>query len=80
MNEESMVRERLHDDPFVSNEDYGRLVEEAADADERASWRAETETPCVHCDVPVVWDEGALDYRHTEPTDGCPMALNPKAA
>jgi hypothetical protein len=35
------VRESLWDDPFVSNQDYGRLVEEAAEADERASWEAE---------------------------------------
>ena len=41
MSEADRVREELHDDPFVSNADYGRLVEEAADADERREWEAE---------------------------------------
>lgn len=39
--EADKVREELFDDPFVSNEDYGRLVEEAAEADERKSWAGE---------------------------------------
>ncbi len=33
---------------------------------------------CVHCYTPVFWDETALDYRHRQPTKGCPMALEPK--
>ena len=41
MTEAERVREALHDDPFVSDADYGRLVEEAAEADERASWKLE---------------------------------------
>lgn len=41
--EEAKVRAELYDDPFVDNETYGRLVEEAADADERRSWEAERE-------------------------------------
>lgn len=39
--EAAKVRAALQDDPTVSNADYGRLVEEAADADERRSWNAE---------------------------------------
>lgn len=39
--EADKVREALHDDPFVTDAEYGRLVEEAAEADERASWAAE---------------------------------------
>ena len=39
------MRAASWDDPFVSNEDYGRLVEEAADADERTSWDAEESEP-----------------------------------
>lgn len=31
--EADTVRETLHDDPFVSDEDFGRLVEEADEAD-----------------------------------------------
>jgi hypothetical protein len=42
--EADRVREELRDNPFVSNEDYGRLVEEAADADERREWEAERDT------------------------------------
>ncbi len=34
--------------------------------------------PCEHCKTPVFWDESALDYRHVNPTEGCPMALEPK--
>lgn len=45
MREADRVREALHDDPFVSNADYGRLVEEAAEADERASWAQECPEP-----------------------------------
>lgn len=41
--EAQRVREALHDDPTVSDADYGRLVEEADEADERASWAAEAE-------------------------------------
>lgn len=41
--EADAVRDELGADPFTSDEDYGRLVEEAADADERASWGAERE-------------------------------------
>lgn len=39
--EADRVRVALHDDPTVDNETYGRLVEEAAEADERHSWKAE---------------------------------------
>jgi CTP:molybdopterin cytidylyltransferase MocA len=39
--EADMVRAALADDPLVSNEDYGRLVEEAAEADEIAALDAE---------------------------------------
>lgn len=41
LSEESVVRRELGDDPFVSNEDFGRLVEEAAEADEARMLRAE---------------------------------------
>lgn len=41
MTEVERVREALHDDPFVTDADYGRLVAEADEADERASWAAE---------------------------------------
>jgi hypothetical protein len=43
--EADRVRETLWGDPFVSNADYGRLVEEAEEADERASWAAECPEP-----------------------------------
>ena len=39
--EADIVREALFDDPFVDNETYGRLVEEAAEQDERNAWAAE---------------------------------------
>jgi hypothetical protein len=39
--EADIVRERLIDDPFVSNEDFGRLVGEADEADQRREWAAE---------------------------------------
>lgn len=39
------VRESLFDDPFVSNQDYGRLIAEADEADERATWAAECPEP-----------------------------------
>ena len=49
--EADRVREALHDDPFVSNADYGTLVAEADEADERATWAAE---------CPEVLDEGPV--------------------
>ena len=39
------VRAELHDDPFVSDADYGAIAEDAAQADERAAWEAEKEPP-----------------------------------
>jgi len=56
--EADVVREALRDDPFVTNEDYGRLVEEAADADERRSLEAERGEPVCNCpsDATGPWD------------------------
>lgn len=45
MGEADKVREALRDDPFVTNAEYGRLVAEADEADERASWAAECPEP-----------------------------------
>lgn len=38
------VRGELLDDPFVSNEDYGRLVAEADEQDQRDEWAAELDS------------------------------------
>ena len=35
------VHRELFHDPFLSNEDYGKLAQEADEADERRSWEAE---------------------------------------
>jgi hypothetical protein len=47
LTEAEAVRHNLYDDPFVSHPDYGRLVEEAADADERRSWADEQDPDFV---------------------------------
>lgn len=39
--EADAVREALWDDPFVTDAEYGRLVAEADESDQRREWEAE---------------------------------------
>jgi hypothetical protein len=43
--EADAVREALFSDPFTTNEDYGRLMQEAADADDLTVMREEVPEP-----------------------------------
>ncbi len=45
MNEAEKIRAELYDDKTVTNAEYGALVEDAAQADERAAWEAERDEP-----------------------------------
>lgn len=55
------ARETYRDDPFVSNEEYGRLVEEADQQDQQEEFEAERE-PLECLDGPEGCS-GAIEYR-----------------
>lgn len=50
LRETEMVRDAYFADPFTSNEDYGRMMADAADADERRGWAAEASDDDVSAD------------------------------
>ncbi len=76
----------LHD--YCDANEYGGLCEEHGDMSTEDAHRVQEALDvwikagnaelCVHCYTPVFWDESAVNYRHRQPTDGCPMALEPK--
>lgn len=70
MSEAERVRRELAGDPFTSNADYGRLVEEAARADEVASWAAERDNEAAEV-------EPTHDGRMSPMTEDAPPAEPP---
>lgn len=65
MREADKVRETYRDDPTVSNEEYGRMVEDADRADEAREWEAEA--PERDADY---WAEFTWENEHEA---GCPI-------